>query len=528
MRLQTAFCQLCVLASLGTSIAKPQDLTDRINSAEAGNSQLPQIMHKLADTYGPRLTGSPNDRAAAEWAVRAMQGWSLSNAHLEHWNFGHAGWVNDVANGQVLVPIREQLYLKALAWTPSTSGTVTADVILIDPPKDTTAASLEGYFASVGQRVRGKIVLVGSGVMVPGMYTPHSPRLDEKTVRDFLTPKDVPPSAPSTGDKTLTTAEWEHRVNRFLLSNGALVRINDSQLPNREIRVQGNRDLEVSDAPPTAVLSNEDFSRIARLQEDGQAVQLAIRIENHAYVPGAEEQNVVAEIPGTDRGEEVVLLGAHLDSWHGATGATDNGIGCAIMMEAMRVLQDLHLKPRRTIRIALFTGEEQGLLGSQAYVSRHFGTAEDRRAEFNDLDAYLNIDSGSGRIRTVNVFGPPEDAAILRDLLAPLKSIGVEGAVAHRVRKLRSTDATTFSRAGLPAIGLTQDPLDYQDVTWHTNLDDMNHVNFSEARLAVEAVAVLAFELANDDRSLPRFGRGDMPKPEGPPPAALPLKSKSQ
>ena len=181
--------------------------------------------------------------------------------------------------------------------------------------------------------------------------------------------------------------------------------------------------------------------------------------------------NTIAEIPGSDKAAAVVMLGGHLDSWHGGTGATDNAIGCSIMMEAAHLIQSSGVQPRRTIRVALWSGEEDGLLGSLAYVKAHFGTAEDPKPEWSTLDAYSNVDSGTGRLRGASIFGPPEAAAILRPVFTQFQDWGIAGAITTSSRAVGGTDSTSFNNAGLPGIGLQQDPIEYGSMTHHTNLD---------------------------------------------------------
>jgi Zn-dependent M28 family amino/carboxypeptidase len=205
------------------------------------------------------------------------------------------------------------------------------------------------------------------------------------------------------------------------------------------------------------------------------------------------------------------MLGAHLDSWHSATGATDNAVGCAVMMEAARILSALGVKPRRTIRVALWSGEEQGLLGSQAYVEEHFGSFEKPKPAFSRLAAYFNLDHGTGRPRGATVFGPPEAAAVLRQALAPLADLGFVGVVATRERSLGSTDHTSFNRAGLPGVDFYQDPIEYDSHTHHTNLDTFERVLEDDLKASVIVVATAVYELAMRDELLPRLGRGEMP-----------------
>ena len=217
------------------------------------------------------------------------------------------------------------------------------------------------------------------------------------------------------------------------------------------------------------------------------------------------------------------MLGGHLDSWHSATGATDNAIGCAVMMEAARILKSLGVKPRRTIRVALWSGEEEGLLGSQAYVKQHFGTFEDPKPEFAKFDGYFNVDSGTGRIRGASIFGPPEDADLLRQIMLPFADLGVAGAIPSKSRRLGGTDSTSFSQAGLPGIGLGQDPIEYFNDTWHTNLDTYERIIEEDAKKSAIIVAAAVYQLAMRDDMLPRFTKADMPpKPAPEQPGAQP------
>jgi Zn-dependent M28 family amino/carboxypeptidase len=211
------------------------------------------------------------------------------------------------------------------------------------------------------------------------------------------------------------------------------------------------------------------------------------------------------------------MLGGHLDSWHAATGATDNAIGVSVMMEAGRIIKALGLKPRRTIRVALWSGEEQGLLGSKAYVAQHFGTAEAPKPEFDTFGGYLNVDSGTGRIRGATVFGPPEAARILREILAPFEDLGVAGASATKSRRTGGTDSTSFNAAGLPGIGLLQDPIEYQSYTWHTNLDTYERIVEADVKKSAAAIASAVYHLAMRDGLLPRFAKADMPAPNSGP-----------
>jgi Zn-dependent M28 family amino/carboxypeptidase len=258
-------------------------------------------------------------------------------------------------------------------------------------------------------------------------------------------------------------------------------------------------------------MRNEDYGRIARILADGTTVELEMNIANTVYPEGRTAYNAIAEIPGTDKRDEIVMLGGHLDSWHSATGATDNAIGCATMMEAARILKAIGVQPRRTIRVALWSGEEQGILGSQAYVRQHFGSFEDPKPEFASLVAYLNIDSGTGRARGASVFGPPGAADVVRSALAPFKDLGVVGAVATRSRVVAGTDSTAFNNAGLAGIGFGQDPVEYNTHTHHTNLDNYERIVEGDVQDSAISIAAVLYQLATRDEPLPRFTAQDMP-----------------
>jgi Zn-dependent M28 family amino/carboxypeptidase len=281
-----------------------------------------------------------------------------------------------------------------------------------------------------------------------------------------------------------------------------------------------NNDYDVSRAVPTLIIRNEDYGRITRLMADGIPVEMELQIDSRTHPDGRIMPNVIAEIPGSGKPGELVMLGAHIDSWHLATGATDNAGSAAVMMEAVRILRAIGVQPRRTIRIALWTGEEQGLLGSRAYVQDHFGSFESgARIEFSRLSAYFNVDYGSGRITGLNVFGPPEAAAVLSDILRPFSDDGFQGASPITSRRLVNSDYSSFNAAGLPGISAIQDPRDYLTNTLHTNLDTYERVSEADLRQAAMVIASAVYHLAMRDELLPRFPAGRMPPPNS---AAIP------
>jgi len=258
------------------------------------------------------------------------------------------------------------------------------------------------------------------------------------------------------------------------------------------------------------VMRNEDYGRISRLLADGENVELEFDIVNRLYPEGRTSYNAIAEIPGTT--DEVVMLGGHLDSWHAATGATDNAIGCAVAMEAVRILKAIRVAPRRTIRLALWSGEEQGMRGSRAYVRQQYGTFEEPKAAYGKLSAYMNIDSGTGRVRSMTVFGPATAAVALSETLAPFKDLGVLGANSMRSRQAANSDHSAFSEAGLPGVNALQDPIEYDNYTWHSNLDTYERIVEEDVIKSAIVLAATVYHLATRDEMLPRFSNGEMPK----------------
>jgi carboxypeptidase Q len=499
------------------------DLNARIRDEGMNRSQVMRTLHFLADVYGPRLTGSPSLEAAGKWAVKTMEGWGMKNGHLEPWNFGHPGWVNELAWGAITAPMKDTLVLEAVAWTPGTTGTVTGTAINMMIPEQPTPEELAACFASVKGRVRGAVVLDGPPRAVPVNMAPPAKRRADEEVRTQYDPSNPnygrgrgwrggrSQQTPKPG--AIPARELGQRIDQFLVENGALVRMIDAGREHGQIIAFNNNTYDITRAVPTVVVRNEDYGRIARILADGTPVELEFNIVNKVYPEGRTAYNTIAEIPGSDKADEVVMLGGHLDSWHSATGATDNAIGCAIMMETARILKALGVEPRRTIRVALWSGEEEGLLGSLAYVREHFGSFEAQKPEWSKLAAYLNIDTGTGRLRGASVFGPRAAADTMREILAPFHDLGVYGAAPSTSRAIGGTDSTSFNNAGLPGIGFQQDPIEYNSHTHHTNLDTYERVIEDDVKKAAVIVASAIYHLSMRDEMLPRFAPADMPSP---------------
>jgi carboxypeptidase Q len=559
-------CMICflLLAAMPITAQAPgiSEMYTLIRAEETNNSKIMWIIHEIADVYGPRVTGTPNLKAADDWALKTMGSWGLVNTHLEPWTFQPPsaatpvpGWENTELLAEAVRPFHGQLMVQPLAWTPSTNGVVAAQVVILQPPglapptgagfnffggappppepkwaappmsaaakpaepKQPTQAELDTYLNAMKDKVRGAIVMVGRHVEVPEEMNPApmrrpedewKSRFDTKNPRPFRFPEQ-----PKLPEGQLTRQEVSRQVDQFLVDNGALVRINDAGRSHGVIIAQQNGTYDWTRAVPTLVMSNEDYGRIWRFILDGTAVTLHVNIQNKEYPEGTTAFNAIGEITGTDKKEEIVMLGGHYDSWHDATGATDNGIGSSMMLEAVRILAALHVKPRRTIRVALWSGEEEGLLGSLAYVQQHFGSFESPKPEYAKLDAYFNIDSGTGKPRGAGVFGPAGAADMVREAMMPFEDWGFMGAIASDSRRTGGTDSTSFNNAGLPGIGLAQDPFDYGTYTHHTNLDTYERIYEEDVREGAVEIASAVYALAMADEMVPRFKDAEMPKP---------------
>jgi hypothetical protein len=490
----------------------------RIRREATENSQILYLVRQLSDIHGPRLTGSPNFNAACNWALRQMERWGLQNGNLEK---GISGTPAGAAihTGSESSRHSRRRCRRALSPGRQARGVVRAKVVQILPPDRPTEESLSAYLNTVKNKVRDRIVLAGNPTVVPVQFNASYKRREDSELRAQFDPQNPappaaakPPEQPTGDSARLDPQAVEEKISAFLLENRALVRISDSARSHGQIRVFANRTYNTARSIPCVVIRNEDYGRLSRLIAEGFEPEMEIEISNSIHADELTSRNVIAEIPGSELKNQVVMIGAHLDSWHGGTGATDNATGVAVMMEAARILQKLGIRARRTIRVALWGGEEQGLLGSKAYVRDHFGTFESQKPEFSQLSAYLNLDSGTGRVRGAYVFGPAEAADVLRRLLEPFSDLGVMGASAIKARSHGGTDSTSFNYAGLPGINLIQDPIEYITHTWHTDLDTYERVLEEDLKQCAIVVASLAYHLAMREEMLPRFTGDAMPE----------------
>jgi carboxypeptidase Q len=547
------------------------NVNTQLRAQETKDSQLMWWLHEVTDVYGPRVTGSPGLRAAQDFAVGQMVKWGFTNVHLEAWNFNHPGWQNWELEANTISPFQQPLNVRPVTWTPGTNGPVQGPVLVVEPPqppavagaggagfggagggmtpeqlaaiknpgtspppmpvatpserKPVTQADLDAYLATIKDKVRGSIIFYGPHVQVEENFVPAPLRRPEETWQQpggrgggaRAAARGGPAAATPEG---LTAAEIIGQVNKFLIENGALAKVTDSGRAYGILLQQstaGYNENPNSPNLPTLVMGNEDYGRIYRTSTiDHIPVVLRLNIKNEFYPNGRTVYNVIGELPGTDKADEVVMAGGHFDSWNPATGATDNAAGGSVAVEALRLIHTLNLPHRRTIRVALWSGEEEGLYGSIAYVAAHFGSAENPKPEWFKLDAYLNLDGGTGKPRGASVFGPPEASAMVQTAMDNFKDWGFYHVNPSLGRATGGTDSTSFNNAGLPGVGLSQDGFDYGSYTHHTSFDTYERIYEPDVREAAVEEALTLYSLANTDQMLPRCSAATMPAPPAP------------
>jgi hypothetical protein len=465
-----------------------------------------EIVSYLTDVYGPRLTGSPDTAEAAGWTENTMKSWGLSNVHLEKWPFGR-GWRNERFAATALTPRAYPLIAYPKAWTPGTNGPVTGDAViaLINEDKD---------FETFRGQLRGKFVLSVPMRDVPAHFEPAGRRFTEAELADL---SKQPPAAGRGGrGNNPAVQEFNRRKTQFWIDQGVAAVLDFSRGDDGTVFVQsgGSRDPKDPPAPPQVTLAIEHYGRIMRTLEQKVPVTLQMDISNNFYDVDQSSFNIVGEIPGTDKADEVVMLGAHFDSWHSGTGATDNAAGSAVMLEAMRILKATGVRLRRTVRIGLWTGEEQGLLGSKEYVKAHFGdpATMQLKPEHAKLSGYFNVDNGTGTIRGVYLQGNEAVAPIFQAWMEPFRNMGM---TTLAIRNTGGTDHQSYDAVGLPGFQFIQDEVEYNARTHHSNMDTYERIQANDMMRNAVIVATFAMNAANRDEKLPRK---PLPKPQ--PPAA--------
>lgn len=490
----------------------------KIRGEAMTNSQAMDTHWWLSEGLGPRPTGTPGYQAAADWAMKKFNEWGLKNVHIERFPFGQ-GWTVDRFSAHLLTPQASVLIGMPRWYSPSTKGTVTADVVHV---KATSEADLAKY---KGQLV-GKIVITQNARVVRMLEDRVVLRMNDADWKEAMTlPEPRPAGGPGGGPGGGGAQNFAQTLQRFLVAEGAAAVLDrgadgdlsagGSDLSWQTQRVDGgtifpgnggSRDPKAPLQVPSATLAVEHYNRLVRLLEHGQPVRMEVNIQTKFHPetnPEGNAFNIIAEIPGTDLANEVVIMGAHFDTYPYATGATDNTTGSAAMIEAVRVIQKLGLKPRRTIRLALWAAEEQGLLGSREYVARHYWDAKTNtpKPEHANVQAYFNLDNGTGRI--LGIWGQNNTGAMksFEQWGQALKDLGWKNV---SPRSVTQTDHGSFEQAGIPGFQFIQERLEYNSRTHHSNMDTFDHVQKDDVIQQGAVAAVFAWSAANAPERLPR------------------------
>ncbi len=527
------FCSACLCAQ---GDPKTLETVGKIKGEAFDRSQVMDTLSYLSDVYGPRLTASPEFNEAAKWASDRLSSYGLVNVHLEPWGPFGRSWSVESYTVDMLSPRYSHLVASPLAWSAPTNGVVKGEVVMaVLPGREydvkKLAAGIEAFETKWKGKLKGKIILVSAPKISPPRMNPNFHRLTDGELADiakspapikrekidwdhFEFPED--PEAQSRFFMSLTSADIDefidrlyglrNKLSKFLADEGvaAIIRTDPRDHDGmNHAEAAGSEKAANTLAPPTFVVDEEQYTRITRLLDKNIPVTISAELKVRTSSVDEMGNNIVAEIPGTTKPDEVVMVGAHFDSWNAGTGATDNGAGSAVMMEVVRILKALNLPMKRTVRIGLWSGEEEGIYGSAAYVKQHFGDPKTMqlKPEHAKLDAYLNLDNGSGQIRGVYLQGNDAARPIFQQILGPFADLG---ASTITLKNTGGTDHLSFDAVGLPGFQFIQDPLDYGTVTHHSNMDTYSHAIPEDLMQASAIIATAVYEIANQDEMFPR------------------------
>lgn len=523
--------------ALGQAAGAQRSAADIIRDEGMNRSQAMATMKYLSDVIGARLTNSPKQKLANRWTKEQLEKWGMKNALVDPWGEFGRGWelkkyTASVMAGDEFVSFRA--YPKA--WSPSTNGAITGDVVYVDA---TDEAGLEKYKG----KLKGAIVWMAPERKVEPGFTPIASRVTDDELAKLEAAKVTDNAAQNRGRPAAPAAnaappqQFAQRKFRFYFEEGAAVLVEPSNgTDSGTIRVAaatpapqppnaggqpgggfgGPRIFSKGMGPtiPQLVAETEQYNRIYRLLQAGTPVKMSVDLQVQFYEDDLQGYNTIAEIPGTDLAGEVVMVGGHLDSWHSSNGSTDNGAGTTVAMEAMRILAASGLKPRRTIRIGLWTGEEQGLMGSRGYVAKNFAELEPappgtpanqrkliKKPGYDKFSAYYNLDNGTGQIRGINMQGNENLRPIFREWFGPFHDIGAKTV---SVNSVTGTDHLAFDGVGLPGFQFIQDPIEYFGRTWHTTQDVADRTLEEDLKRSAVIMAAFAYNTAMMDTKLPR------------------------
>lgn len=553
---------------------RSSDPIERIKDEAMNRSKVMETLGHLADVIGPRLTGSPELKKANEWTRDTLAKWGLENAHLEAWGPFGRGWTLERFSAQVVKPQCIPLIAYPKAWSPGTGGPVKGEVVYFDPKNDADYEKYKG-------KLEGKIVLMSSESEVADRSEPLVARKTDKQLLDLADATEpgqrgglprsmMPPGRPSAAGGPASKngqaaakgappakkaeadqardfmAEFRARMqnamkkSKFVVDEKAAALLDCSTQGDAGTLFVSQASAPVTstfpfpgqggarasvwdkDAPkmaPQITVAKEHYNRLVRMVKQGVALEMEIDLAVKYHDADLMAYNTIAEIPGTDLKDQVVMVGGHLDSWHSGTGTTDNAAGCAASMEAVRILKALDLKPRRTVRIGLWSGEEQGLLGSRAYVTKHFGKtptsffggggpaqkkaepSSDQTREFENFSVYFNLDNGAGKIRGIYLQGNEALRPLFRRWLVPFRDLGAQTVT---VSNTGGTDHQSFDGIGLPGFQFIQDELDYNTRTHHSNMDVFERAPVADMKQSSAVIAAFLYNAAMLDEKLTR------------------------
>ncbi len=498
-------------------------IVHRIRAEAFENSKVMDHMFYLTDVYGPRVTNSPGYRQAADWVVKRMQEYGMS-AKLEKWGPFGKGWTYTHYEAHMVEPQYAPLIGFPLAWTPGTEGLVTGEPIL-------AFLRTTDDFAKFKGKLKGKIVLISQPRNLAAVSVSPSKRYSETDLAEASVAPEggaplfgIAPGGPrNQGERSAFDPQPAANFAQIREFRTKLAAYLHDESPGMVVQsgtigdggtvfggAGGSRDIKDPIPPPMVVITPEHYNRVIRLIEHKIPVKLAFNTSTQFIEGSGESVNVIAEIEGGKRKDEVVMVGAHLDSWQGGTGATDNAAGSAVMMEVMRILKSMDVKFDRTIRMGLWGGEEQGLLGSRAYVKQHFADPEVMKptAEHEKFDAYFNVDNGTGKIRGVYLQGNDMVRPMFQSWLEPFKDLGANTVT---IRNTGGTDHQSFDGVGLPGFQFIQDPVEYSTRTHHSNMDVYDRIQKGDLMQAAAIVASFVYNTAMREEKLPRK---PLPKPQ--------------
>jgi len=506
-------------------LANAQEKTDidainKIKDEEKNNSKVMDIAFHLTDVSGPRLTSSPGFFRAANWAKDELTKMGLKNAKLEPWGEFGKSWQQEKCYVAMTAPYYAPFIAIPKAWTGSTPGTnaIKGSIVLI---KAKDSAELLQYAG----KAKGKIIMIWSTTELKPSFTPDGLRTADTSLEKMAKSEGTPPRGGNRQNNQMDSTQraafasrgaFTRNLAAFLAAEKpALILSIGNNGSDGTLFVQGGGSAKDSiEAPANVVLSSDDFLRVQRLVNAGVNVEIEADVKTKFFSKDLQGYNVVAEIPGTDPKlkDEIVMLGGHLDSWQGSTGATDNAAGCSVMMEAVRIIKSLGMQPRRTIRIVLWSGEEQGLFGSRNYVKTHFADPAkmELTPEHGKISAYYNLDNGTGKIRGVYAQGNKMAKDVFLAWLDPFKEMGANTVTLDNTG---STDHVSFDAVGIPGFQFIQDQIEYNTRTHHSNMDSYDHLVADDLKQASTIVASFVYNTAQREEKIPRK---ELPKPVTP------------